>query len=486
MPAFILEEAYHAVIKFREQGRYGEAINALQLILSNRPNEATAYAHLAHCYHLKKQPAAAWDALNQALKIHPKLPIVQRNQVRLLLRQQNIPLALEIATELYNQDKESAENTLIFATALLATKKIQQAKQLCQQALIQQPNYAEALAILGQIHLKTNNKKEALSLFEKALRMKPHLTPLYPVVAGLHKENKHFSLAIKALQQALAYEGDNVNLMINLGELLRLSEEIQAALLILKKATQLDPKNIAGQVNLATAYQQNGERDQAKIIYKNILNIQPEQAETLNNLGGMAIDEENWTDALHYFEKATLLEPNRIDFVVNKGVALNNLKQYQEAERVASHALKIDVSNQHAHALLSSIFINQGFLTQAENYCQLILKDYPNFEKIHALLGGIFQRQTRFIEANNYYLKAFNINPKEDYALALAINAYLMGEHSLATNHLKQAVSIFSKPKVKKFKSTKIYVKYLDNLLRWWKNGRMEEWKNGRMEEWTA
>jgi len=56
MPPFILEETYHAVIKFREQGRYTEAINALQLILSNRSSEATAYAHLAH-WESRGQPA---------------------------------------------------------------------------------------------------------------------------------------------------------------------------------------------------------------------------------------------------------------------------------------------------------------------------------------------------------------------------------------------------------------------------------------------
>ncbi|MDQ7091313.1 MAG: tetratricopeptide repeat protein [Methylococcales bacterium] len=474
-----LMNSYHSAINFREQGRYLEAIEALQSLLINHPNDATAYAHLAHCYHSEKKPTDAWTALNKALTIAPDLPVVQRNQVRLLLRQQHIQQASDIATQLYNKDSESAENTLLFATVLLAMNKIKPAKQLCQKALEQQPNYAEASAILGQIYLKEGNKKEALSFFETALIVKPHLTPLYPVVSGLHKENKNFPTAIKTLQKALSYDVDNVNFMVNLGELLRLNEETQTAIVILEKAIQLAPENIAGKVNLATAYQQNSELEKAKIIYQSVLNHHPEQVETLNNLGGMVIDDENWKDALSYFEKATSLEPNRIDFIVNKGVALNHLKRYPEAEDMATKALKIDDSHQNSHALLIAIFIKQGFSNKVETYCHTVLKNHLHFEKIHAILGSIFQEKNRLTDANDCYLRAFTLNPTdESYAFALSINHYLRGDHSLSTNYLQKSSSIFSKPAVKKFKSTKVYVTYLDNLLRWWKNGRMEEWKN--------
>lgn len=430
-----LADEFNPATELRECGRFLEALDWLKNFLIKNPNNVNAYAHLAHIFSLNKQDSDAWMALNFALSIDPNSILVQRNHARLLLKQQKISQARQIAEAVYQIDSINSENQVVFASALAVNNELELAKMLCENALQQNPNYAEAFAILGQLYLKIGDKNAALEQFEKALSIKPHLTQLYSIVVMLYNVNKNIKAVIATLEKALKYEPNEVSYMVNLGEFLRQNNQVAEAIDILEKAVILAPKNVMAWANLGTALQEIDEIENAKIAYEKALEIDPKQYESLSNLGLLASNEHNWCDALNYFEKLLHIRPLQIPIMISLIHTLNNLGDYERSEQIARDILKVD--SQHENA--------------------------------HYMLGAILQNQYRLCEANTEYLNALNVNLDcKHSALALAINSYLLLDYSLAIEYINRASLVFNESKDKKLESIKIYTLYVTRLLNWW------------------
>ena len=428
-------DLYNVAVQLRESRRYLEAIDWLKNYLVQNPQDANAYAHLAQNFSLNKQDDDAWNALNSALALNPHSILVQRNHARLLLKQQKIQEARQIAAAIYQTDSSDAENQLVFAATLLGNDELEPAKKLCESALKLCPNYAEVFVNLGQISWSSGDKITALQLFEKALSIKPHLSQLYPIVAAFHNENKNLPAAIHALQKALEYEPHEVNHMINLGAFLQKSYQPYEAIDVLEKAVQLAPGNAMAWTNLGVVLQQSHQLKKAKVAYEKAFAIDQNQAEVLNNLGAIAKIENDWEAALEYLEKAFIIQPNRVSFIVNKAVALSNLGRYEESKNALLDALKID----------------------------------PLFVNAHFALGDLFQNKNLLKEANVSYLKALEIQPDfEKASLFLARNYYLLLDYAATHEFFKRALPILNRPQLNEFKAEKNYISYIGKLLNWW------------------
>ncbi len=58
--------------------------------------------------------------------------------------------------------------------------------------------------------------------------------------------------------------------------------------------------------------------------------------------GKKNLDNENYVDALSFFDQALALEPNNPDFLNLKGVALRSLGRYDEASECYNKSLELD------------------------------------------------------------------------------------------------------------------------------------------------
>ena len=58
--------------------------------------------------------------------------------------------------------------------------------------------------------------------------------------------------------------------------------------------------------------------------------------------GKKNLDNENYVDALSFFDQALALEPNNPDFLNLEGVALRSLGRYDEASECYNKSLELD------------------------------------------------------------------------------------------------------------------------------------------------
>ncbi len=411
---------YETAISHREAGHYREAATWLQTWLAEHPQDAEAHALLSHILLLDKKEEAANAAIECALAIAPSLPVVQRNQARLLLKQQKTKAALQVAQAAYQNDPKNPESLLVLAATLQANKQNDQASLLVERALRARPDYAEAYATRALLKMHGNDNAGALADAEYALAIKPHLVQLWGIVSTLHYRFKNLHSAIKAQQKALEYEPDNVDHMIILGEFLRQDGQIEAAITMLQRTVTRAPENAGAWTNLGTALQDAGRIDEAKDAYANALKINPQLAEIANNLGAIAKKAENWEEALSYFDQALAIKPNHVAILSNRAAALTVLERYEEAEQTARQAVDIDTTNMEAQITLSNALIGQKRYEDALD----VLDDIPppptadtkntcHLANVYAIL---FLAQERWTDAEDWTRKALAIRP--DYAEA--------------------------------------------------------------------
>jgi tetratricopeptide (TPR) repeat protein len=390
-------------LALREVGKYPEALNQLAAYLSGHPLDAEALAHRAHLLLLARQPAAAAEAVEQALTHNPDLTVVQRNLARVRLAQGRPVDALTAARQAHRIAPDDAENRLILATALGANQAADSALALLDALVQARPDDAEAHAQRALLQYQTGKTAGALADAQRAVALKPHLTHVWFLLSSLLRAADNLPAAIAALQNALMVEPDHVDILLTLGEWHRQMEETDQALALLEKAVMLAPDNANAWVNYGAALQQAERKDEAKQAYYKALAINPQFADVHNNLGVLAKDAERWEEALAYFDQAVALQPDKTAFVVNLCWVLERSNQVDRLRQCLANLPETLAEHSALILARAQLLRRDGALEQARDLllrgAASVHETDPAAAEIQAVLGDVHDRLGNYPEA---------------------------------------------------------------------------------------
>jgi tetratricopeptide (TPR) repeat protein len=163
----------------------------------------------------------------------------------------------------------------------------------------------------------------------------------------------------------------------------------------LEKAVELHPKFAAAWYELGRVHVQNNKLDEAKAAFDKSLESDPKYVNPYLPLAQMAASTQKWDEAADL--SAKLIRLNPVDFpqafLIN-GVSNYNLKKYDEAEKSAAEAVKLDTQHRmpKANHLLGALLVEKGELEpaaeQLKNYLQFSPKA-NDAENVKKLIGQI-------------------------------------------------------------------------------------------------
>lgn len=140
-----------------------------------------------------------------------------------------------------------------------------------------------------------------------------------------------------------------------------------------RKARMLDPSHVKAANAMAILYTERGEFEKAIALFHELIGKSTDDVYLFSNLGYAYYLKGDYTSALPFFEKATVLDPKNVRAWNNLGNALEKIGELERAHRMHMHAREVEsgkaseassvlatTSQRSASAMMTAEVINSG------------------------------------------------------------------------------------------------------------------------------
>jgi len=321
-----LQTKINSVIKLYSNGQMQEALDAVDTLTKDYPNEPLLYNISGVCYKAIGQLDAAVKSFKKALAIKPDYIEVNYN----------------------------------LGVTLKELGHLESAVKCYEKAVALKPNYVDAHYNLGNALKELGQSDLAVKSFEKAVALKPDFAEAHNNLANAFKELGQPDAAVKSYEKALAVKPDYAEAHNNLGATLKELDQLDAALKCYEKAVALKP-------DYAEAYRNHGNvllglkrLDEALVSYDSAIALNPDLDWMLGNLLHTKMHLCLWDDLA-----------NRLDELTNK---INN------GEKVISpFPLLALIDDPEIHSKTAEIYANEKY---PQSHVLPTIERYPKHKKI--------------------------------------------------------------------------------------------------------
>ena len=336
-------------IQLRENGEFNQAIDLLKNEINRFPQDVDLLALLSHCLLLEDQVEAAKFYLDKAKEIAPGNASVRWNTVRLMLKEQKILEALNVARDTSQRFPDDVEGMGVLGACFRANEEITDSLEVLNRAIELNPNYAEAFINRGLIRLSQENKPEALTDLEQAHRLKPHIKQIWDLVLRLHAEAKQYSEAILLLIKMIEIDPNYEKSFSLLAAFNQKADDSALAVKSFEKVLEVRPGMASMHLNLGIALNKQGEANTAIGHFKKALAIRPDHAEAYYNMGNALKAQGKLEEAIESYNKALAIKPDYVEAYSNMGVTLKDQGKLEEAIEAYNKALAIKPDHAEAY-----------------------------------------------------------------------------------------------------------------------------------------
>ena len=231
----LAEFHYKGGMQARQQRRFGEAIQHLELSLRYRPGHA-------------------WiDSLDAAFA----------GKLRSLREGDSKPAwidSLEAARKHGTRHRRHRAQTLYtIGLCHLNLRQPDKAASVLRQAVAVYPTYPWPYISLGHIHRQRGELRQSAQMYEKAIAVDGSIVQAYSGLARVRLASDDLEGAVKSLEKAVAVNPEYSQGLVLLGTTLNHLQRFDSAVSALKKAVKVDGKNAEAQYRLGEAYLGTGQ-----------------------------------------------------------------------------------------------------------------------------------------------------------------------------------------------------------------------------------
>lgn len=284
-----------------------EAITVLSDSIQMDSTNALLYLHRAQVYLAQEQVGAAMIDINKSLQLDPN----------------NVETYLLLADVYYMLGDEGNINTTLNRAAEI------------------DPFDSRPLVKLAELNLLQQNYNLAGAYIDKALKVNAYnprayfVKGMYCIIAQQDTVN-----ALKNFQLASEQDGSFYDPVEQICRIYAVQQP-PYALDYIRKAQREFPEHANARYELALYLQSHGYPEEALMHYDTLLQQQPQNYYVLYNIGYVNLEYLNDNEkALEYFDKVLEINPDYTDAYYNKGLTLERMGQYRQAEEIYKDILK--------------------------------------------------------------------------------------------------------------------------------------------------
>ncbi|MDP7010304.1 MAG: tetratricopeptide repeat protein [Verrucomicrobiota bacterium] len=338
-----LEQTLQVAIRHHEQENLSEAKAIYRQVLEEDPDNVDANHYMGVLAHQAGRNDIAIGLIQKAIECNPNRPEIHCN-LGIVYKQMGL-LKDAIASYRYALalKPHHAEAHYNLGIILRSQGLLKEAETSYRKALKSQPGNDEIHNNLGMVMQEMGRIDEAIACFRKAAAINP----------GNTSARGNLALALKApdlIQVADMYwkilhrQPENAEAYHKLGQILNeLSRHEEAAACFRKALICAKDKTIIPRIHfdLGNALVQLSQLKDAMDSFHKVLEHHPENAGALTNLGGVLRELGLYAESEVNLRKATTIQPNRPDHLLNLAVTLKRRGVMPEALQVINQAMDL-------------------------------------------------------------------------------------------------------------------------------------------------
>jgi tetratricopeptide (TPR) repeat protein len=406
---------YRGQIQLRK-GQAADAIQTLQNVLKNDPDNGVAHYHLGLALDRSGNSERAIEEFRTAVRLRPDLVEAQRALAIAAVRRGDMDTLEQTATQIINLQPASPDGYAMRALAKINRKQFAAANEDAHKAIEIAPQSAVGYIQLGNLQLVQKQYGESANAFQQALDRDPNSNDALNGLMNTYLAQNQTDKAIAAANAQIAKSPNSSNFYDLLGTtLFNKKKDLDGAESAFKKAADLDQHNADALLKLGQVEVAKGSPDQAIALYQQSLKNNSREPMFYILMGELYERKQDWSDAKDAYQKALEIKPEN-------PLASNNL----------------------AYVMLQS----GGNVDMALSLAQTARRGMPDSPTAADTLGWVFYRKGAYQSAVDLFQEALklgekNKNPDEatvHYHLGLAYEK--TGNNNLARQQLERVLKI--------------------------------------------
>jgi tetratricopeptide (TPR) repeat protein len=206
----------------------------------------------------------------------------------------------------------------------------------------QQRIKAIELANRGADEFKNNLYDSAEKDLKQAIQTDPTYEIAYYNLGKVHQKQRKWDKAIEAFEGAVQRKPDNGNYQYDLGEAYLEAKKVDEAEKALKAATAADPKLFKAWWRLGLVYKMLDRPKEADDALRHSIEANPRFSKSYVALGYLYLDYDFSKEAAQVFQGCVTAKEDDGECHNGYGLALKNLKQYEQATAEFKKAIDLD------------------------------------------------------------------------------------------------------------------------------------------------
>ncbi len=398
------------------QNRAVEAVQTLQTVIRNDPDNAVAHYHLGVAYDQMGDLSHAQSEWQSAVRVNPELVEAHGALATLALRNNDMTALDQAATQIITLKPGSPDGYALRSIANINRKQFGKAQDDIQKAISVAPESSIGYKQMGNLQLAQQKYGDAEKSYQQALDRDPSSGDALGGMMNAYLAQQQPDKAVAAANTQIAKVPNSSAFYDLLGTVLFNSKkDLPGAEAALKKAAQLDKNN----------------------------------SDALNKLGQVLIAEGSFDAAIATYQNSQRDNPHEPIFSILLGELYESKQDWNDAKQAYQKALEISPENPLASNNLAYVMLQTGGnVDVALSLAQTARRGMPDSANAADTLGWVLYQKRAYKSAIDLFQEAIKLNDKAKEPESATLHYHLglayekADQPGLARQHLERVLKI--------------------------------------------
>jgi len=314
---------------------------------------------------------------------------------------------------------------------------------------IENPKTADDFFLKAYLAEIDEDKDEAIKHYNKAIELKSDYAKAYYYAGVIYIGKKDLDKAIDYFKKFLDLKPgypNNVEASITMAFLYFFKYDYKNADEYFKKVIEYSPDKAEAYYDVGDIYYDRIKNVEKAVEYfKHAIEQKADFADAYSYLGTISRDEEDYTKAIEYYEKALQLKPSlKVEYAAFHGIGTAYFfkQNFDKAIEYYKKAIDLKIGDGDANIYfnIGIAYMRKHDYDKSMEYLKKVVDLNSKHVKAYRTIGSIYSIKRNYTKAIEFYETAIKLDPKVDAYINIGIAYYKKQNYDKALEYWEKAI----------------------------------------------